>query len=424
MSAAALMSSCPLLRLSPSLMQHVLRQSLRSRDILAVCLTSSHLCDAGKRVLYEAPVAGGLERMEMLLNTLVDREDLALWVEELVFDGSGASSPAFLDLCARAIRATRNVVELNLTALPDLPAVLGACALPKLRTCLLTDTASATPFLEANAARLAALLLADRADATAPGLARPLRLPRLRRAVIPLRAAPLVLRPGTPAADVHLALARGPAPRAADLARLAALAHLPLTALTLATDRLLPDLVAPAVRAAGPALERLTVESARAPGPRARARFFDEMERRVGALRGLRVLTVCVRGGPARMPTPADLDEMGEVCQRLGARCPSLSLIIPGLNMYWQPFGGTWFPLAPIQDYEKFLDLVGFWTMKKLAKDLSLMAPMVEAARRDTPVQTREWEESRGVRMRNPREVPRKYGGWAEDPVEEEAGSE
>ena len=70
------------MKLSSDVVQNILRRLDKSRDILAVCLCSRSLLDAGKRVLYEAPVATTDETTKKLLKTLIDKPKLALWIKD------------------------------------------------------------------------------------------------------------------------------------------------------------------------------------------------------------------------------------------------------------------------------------------------------------------------------------------------------
>ena len=73
-----------MLRLSPSVMQDIFRHLESSRDILAVCLCSSHLHEAGKSILYEAPTTTSSKNTEKLLKTLAGKPELALVVDRLL----------------------------------------------------------------------------------------------------------------------------------------------------------------------------------------------------------------------------------------------------------------------------------------------------------------------------------------------------
>uniref|UniRef100_D8PY38 F-box domain-containing protein n=1 Tax=Schizophyllum commune (strain H4-8 / FGSC 9210) TaxID=578458 RepID=D8PY38_SCHCM len=411
---AETMRLCPMLRLSLSLMQDILRHLESSRDILAVCLCSSHLYESGKTILYEAPAPTNAKNTRKLLQTLIDKPELALGVDRLIINPFSSTAGSFPDLCADAIRLTRNLTELNLTALPTIPSLLGTHVLPQLATCCLVNTASAAPFLKANAETITSLLLVDIDDEQ--GLDQKITFPKLDVADVSLAVAPYVL-PGSLATRVRLSVTSNLEKRPAELTHFASLAGLSITDLKVTSERLKSDIIIPIARYASRELQWLNFETIRPHTKAQRKRFFDTLEIHIALMRKLANLVFTLRAGVPRRPDNNDLDEMSGVCQRLYKRCPTLERMIPGLNVMWQPYDGVWFPLVPKEEYDEWLDLIGMWTARRLMKDdkNSIWGAMMRSLWED-PVGVREFEESRGVKVANPKNVPRKYGGEADDP--------
>ena len=155
-------------------------------------------------------------------------------------------SPLFVELCAKAIRLMHNVTKLDVTSLPDVPALLGALVMPNLKKCCISDRKSASPFLEANASTIEVLLLADNKKGPR-GIDRKIELPNLKRADLPLSTAPFVL-PGTQATTVDLSVTSDPDKRPAELKNFASLASVPITSLTITSERLTSDVIPPLAR--------------------------------------------------------------------------------------------------------------------------------------------------------------------------------
>ncbi|KAI4522367.1 hypothetical protein K525DRAFT_268963 [Schizophyllum commune Loenen D] len=408
----ALGSSSPFMKLTSDLLQNILRRLDKSRDILAVCLCSRLLLDAGKRVLYEAPVATTDENTKKLLKTLIDKPKLALWINDILLVSGMKPSPLFLELCAKALRLMHNVSKLNVTSLPDVPALLGALVMPNLKQCCVSDRKSAIPFLQANASTIEVLLLADN-NKGPRGIDRKIDFPRLKRADLPLSSAPFVL-PGTQATTVDLSVTSDPDKRPAELKNFACLASVPITSLTITSERLTSDVIPPLARYASRELQQLIFETTRPHTAAQRKRFFDTLEVQIALMRKVRTIMVPVPPGQRRFPDPKDLDEMAAICERLSKRCPSLKLISPGFNLQWKTYDGLWVPLSPAIDYDKYVDLLGLWTFKRMARNPAMLNAMLEEARREDATRVREFEESRGIKMRS-RNFPQKQGGLGDD---------
>ncbi|KAI5827623.1 hypothetical protein K523DRAFT_418280 [Schizophyllum commune Tattone D] len=409
----ALGSSSPFMKLTSDLVQNILRRLDKSRDILAVCLCSRSLLDAGKRVLYEAPVATSDENTKKLLKTLIDKPKLALWINDILLRVSGMKpSPLFLELCAKATRLMHNVTKLNVTSVPDVPALLGALVMPNLKQCCVSDRKSAIPFLQANASTIEVLLLADN-NKGPRGIDRKIDFPRLKRADLPLSSAPFVL-PGTQVTTVDLSVTSDPDKRPAELKNFACLASVPITSLTITSECLKSDVIPPLARYASRELQQLIFETTRPHTAAQRKRFFDTLEVQIALMRKVRTIMVPVPPGQARFPDPKDLDEMAAICERLSKRCPSLKLVSPGFNLQWKAYDGLWVPLSPVIDYDKYVDLLGLWTFKRMARNPAMLNAMLEEARREDATRVREFEESRGIKMRS-RNFPQKQGGLGDD---------
>ncbi|KAL1666645.1 hypothetical protein GGF50DRAFT_125533 [Schizophyllum commune] len=412
------MKRCPILRLSLSLMKDILRHLESSRDILAVCLCSSHLHEAGKSILYEAPTPTSSENTEKLLKTLVDKPELALGVDRLLINPFDSPAYSIPDLCAKAISLTRNLTELNLTALPMVPALLGAHILPKLTSCCLANTADAVPFLKANASKISTLMLADVDEDQ--GIDQKIIFPKLDTAQIPLAIAPYVL-PGSPVTTVILSVTSDLEKRPAELKNFTCLDGLPITDLKVTSECLESDIIAPVARYAFRELQFLNFETIRPHTKVQCKRFVDTLEVHIALMRKLTNLVFPLSPGVARCPDNADLDEMSDACEKLCKRCPTLKFIVPGLNIVWQPYDGLWLPCPPKEGYADLVDLLGMWIARKMMErdSASLWRAMIRSLVED-PVALREFEESRGVKVANPKDVPKKYGGEAEDPPEDD----
>ncbi|KAL1719032.1 hypothetical protein EV715DRAFT_273044 [Schizophyllum commune] len=409
---------CTMLRLSPSVMKDILRHLESSRDILAVCLSSSHLHEAGKSILYEAPTTTSSKNTEKLLKTLVGKPELALVVDRLLINPFDSPADSIPYLCAKAIRLTRNLTELNLTALPTVPALLGAHVLPKLSFCCLANTADAAPFLKANASKISTLMLAD-VDG-GQGIDQKIIFPKLDAAQIPLAIAPYVL-PGSPVTTVILSVTSDLEKRPAELKNFTCLERLPITDLKVTSECLNSDIIAPVARYAFRELQFLTFETV-TPHTKAQGeRFFKTLEVHIALMRKLTNLVFPLIPGAARCPDNADLDEMSDACEKLYKRCPTLKFIVPGLNIVWQPYDGSWLPCPPKEMYADQADLFGLWIARKMMErdSASLWRAMIRSFVED-PVAVREFEESRGFKVAHPKDVPKKYGGDAEDPAEDD----
>ncbi|KAI5827629.1 hypothetical protein K523DRAFT_354162 [Schizophyllum commune Tattone D] len=417
-SIAETMKRCPILRLSLSLMKDILRHLESSRDILAVCLCSSHLHEAGKSILYEAPTPTSSENTEKLLKTLVDKPELALGVDRLLINPFDSPAYSIPDLCAKAISLTRNLTELNLTALPMVPALLGAHILPKLTSCCLANTADAVPFLKANASKISTLMLADVDEDQ--GIDQEIIFPKLDTAQIPLAIAPYVF-PGSPVTTVILSVTSDLEKRPAELKNFTCLDGLPITDLKVTSECLESDIIAPVARYAFRELQFLNFETIRPHTKVQCKRFVDTLEVHIALMRKLTNLVFPLSPGVARCPDNADLDEMSDACEKLCKRCPTLKFIVPGLNIVWQPYDGLWLPCPPKEGYADLVDLLGMWIARKMMErdSASLWRAMIRSLVED-PVALREFEESRGVKVANPKDVPKKYGGEAEDPPEDD----
>ncbi|KAL1672831.1 hypothetical protein EV122DRAFT_294611 [Schizophyllum commune] len=410
---------CTMLRLSPSVMQEILRHLESSRDILAVCLCSSHLHEAGKFILYEAPTTTSSKNTEKLLKTLVDKPELALVVDRLLINPFDSPSSSIPHLCAKAIRLTRNLTELNLTALPTVPSLLGAHILPKLTSCCLANTADAAPFLKANASTISTLMLAD-VDG-GQGIDQKIIFPKLDAAQIPLAVAPYVL-PGSPVTTVILSVTSDLEKRPAELKNFTCLGGLPITDLKVTSECLNSDIIAPVARYAFRELQFLTFETIRPHTKVQGKRFVDTLDIHIALMRKLTNLVFPLIPGAARCPDNADLNEMSDACEKLYKRCPTLKFIVPGLNIVWQPYDGSWLPCPPKEMYADQADLFGLWIARKMMErdSASLWRAMIRSFVED-PVAVREFEESRGFKVAHPKDVPKKYGGEAEDPPEDDS---
>ncbi|KAL1702764.1 hypothetical protein EV121DRAFT_209375 [Schizophyllum commune] len=411
MFPAALGSSSPLfMKLSSNVVQNILRRLDKSRDILAVCLCSRSLLDAGKRVLYEAPVATTDENTKKLLKTLIDKPKLALWINDILLVSGMKPSPLFLELCAKAIRLMHNVTKFNITSLPDVPALLGANVLSNLKQCCISDRKSAIPFLEANASTIEVLSLADNKKGPRR-IDRKIAFPNLKRADLPLSTAPFVL-PGTQATTVDLSVTSDPDKRPAELKNFICLASVPIISLTITSERLTSDVIPPLARYASCELQQLIFETTRPHTAAQRKRFFDTLEVQIALMRKVRTIMVPVPPGQGRFPDPKDLDEMAAICERLSKRCPTLKLVSPGFNLQWKTYDGLWVPLSPAVDYDRYVDLLGLWTFKRMARNPAMLNAMLEEAEREEATRVREFEESRGIKLR-PVNFPLS-SGWTE----------
>ena len=258
-----------------------------------------------------------------------------------------------------------NIVELNLTGAPYLPAVMGPHTFPKLTRCGLTVNESATPFLEANANNIRELHLIDQGGL--PDIDRKINFTRLFRAVIPLSLAPYVL-PGTSPVRVELTVTSDHDKRALELRNFERLAGVPILSLKVTSECLKSDIIAPIARYASRDLQELEIETARPHTTTQRKRFFDTLVKHVACMRNLHAVKVPGTSGIARLPTIAHMDEMADICDRLSARCPTLQCVYPGcmylffkfctsahqqplVDLYWRPYGVTWFPIPPAADH-------------------------------------------------------------------------
>ncbi|KAI5897059.1 uncharacterized protein SCHCODRAFT_02533896 [Schizophyllum commune H4-8] len=415
----ALKASCPILRLSQDIMQNILRY-LTTGDIFAVCRCSSHFYDAGRRVLYEAPKTTGYERTQEFMIQLDKQPHLARWVATLELNPTGGDScsPFFLLLCSKVIKMMDNIVELNLTGAPYLPAVMGPHTFPKLTRCGVTEIESAIPFLEANADNILELHLIDQGGL--PDINRKINFTRLFRAVIPLSLAPYVL-PGTSPVRVELTVTSDHNKRALELRNFQQLAGVPILSLKVTSERLKSDIIAPIARYASRELQELEIETARPHTTAQRRRFFDALEIHVALMRNLHAVKVPGTSGTARLPTIADLDEMENVCNRLSKRCPTLQCVYPGFDLYWRPYGVAWFPITPEADYERYSHLIGLWGLRKVANNPSIWGPMRQTALREHGTGITDFEEANGITDVN--EIPRVLGGWSEDLEADEGGA-
>ncbi|KAL1702758.1 hypothetical protein EV121DRAFT_281626 [Schizophyllum commune] len=410
---------CTMLRLSPSVMQNILRHLESSRDILAVCLCSSHLHEAGKSIIYEAPTTTSSRNTEKLLKTLVGKPELALVVDRLLINPFDSPADSIPYLCAKAIRLTRNLTELNLTALPTVPALLGAHVLPKLSFCCLANTADAAPFLKANASKISTLMLADVDDCQ--GIDQKMIFPKLDGAQIPLAVAPYVL-PGSPVTTVILSVTSDLKKRPAELKNFTCLERLPITDLKVTSESLNSDIIAPVARYAFRELQFLNFETIQPHTKAQGKRFVDTLDIHIALMGKLTNLVFPLSPGAARCPDNADLNEMSDACEKLYKRCPTLKFIVPGLNIAWQPYDGSWLPCPPKEMYADQADLFGLWIARKMMErdSASLWRAMIRSLVED-PVAVREFEESRGFKVAQPKDVPKKYGGDAEDPPEDDS---
>ena len=71
--------------------------------------------------------------------------------------------------------------------------------------------------------------------------------------------------------------------------------------------------------------------------------------------------------------------------------------------------------------YADQADLFGLWIARKMMErdSASLWRAMIRSFVED-PVAVREFEESRGFKVAHPKDVPKKHGGEAEDPPEDD----
>ncbi|KAL1667516.1 hypothetical protein GGF50DRAFT_98060 [Schizophyllum commune] len=415
----ALKASCPILRLSQGVMQNILRY-LPTGDIFAVCRCSSHLYDAGRRVLYEDPKTTGFERTQELMLRLDKQPHLARWVATLELNPTGGDScsPFFLLLCSKVIKMMDNIVELNLTGAPYLPVVMGPHTFPKLTRCGLTVNESATPFLEANANNIRELHLIDQGGL--PDIDRKINFTRLFRAVIPLSLAPYVL-PGTSPVRVELTVTSDHDRRALELRNFERLAGVPILSLKVTSECLKSDIIAPIARYASRDLQELEIETARSHTSAQRKRFFDTLVKHVACMRNLHAVKVPGTSGIARLPTIAHMDEMADICDRLSARCPTLQCVYPGFDLYWRPYGVAWFPIPPAADHERYSDLIGLWGLRKVANKPSIWASIRQTALREHGTAITDFEKANGITDVN--EIPRVLGGWSEDLEADERGA-
>ena len=86
----------------------------------------------------------------------------------------------------------------------------------------------------------------------------------------------------------------------------------------------------------------------------------------------------------------------------------------PPVNLQWKTYDGLWVPLSPAVDYDKYVDLLGLWTFKRMTRNPAMLNAMLEEARREDATRVREFEESRGIKMR-PLNFPQKQGGSSDD---------
>ena len=84
------------------------------------------------------------------------------------------------------------------------------------------------------------------------------------------------------------------------------------------------------------------------------------------------------------------------------------------VNLQWKTYDGLWVPLSPAVDYDKYVDLLGLWTFKRMARNPAMLNAMLEEARREEATRVREFEESRGIKMQ-PLNFPRKKQGGSGD---------
>ena len=41
----------------------------------------------------------------------------------------------------------------------------------------------------------------------------------------------------------------------------------------------------------------------------------------------------------------------------------------PPVNLQWKTYDGLWVPLSPAVDYDKYVDLLGLWTFKRMTRN-------------------------------------------------------
>ena len=75
--AAELIVKCPLLRLPPEVMELIVREVGKSKDVASICQCSSHLYEVGIRTLYDMPLAHNMKSMVRLLKSIVKKPELA-----------------------------------------------------------------------------------------------------------------------------------------------------------------------------------------------------------------------------------------------------------------------------------------------------------------------------------------------------------
>ena len=75
------MAKCPLLRLPPEVMNLIVREVGKSKDVASICQCSSHLYDVGIRTLYDMPLAHNMKSMVRLLKSIVKKPELARCVK-------------------------------------------------------------------------------------------------------------------------------------------------------------------------------------------------------------------------------------------------------------------------------------------------------------------------------------------------------
>ena len=270
------------------------------------------------------------------------------------------------------------------------------------------------------------------------GIDQKIIFPKLGAAQIPLAIAPYVL-PGSPVTTVILSVTSDLEKRPAELKNFTCLGALPITDLKVTSECLNSDIIAPVARYAFRELQFLHFETTR-PHTKARGkRFFETLEVHIALLRNLTNLVFPLSPGADRCPNNADLNEMSDACEKLYKRCPTLKLIVPGracpssrasdscadecspVNIVWQPYDGLWLPCPPKEGPADLHDLLGWWIAQKMMENdrASLWREMIRSLFED-PVALREFEESRGFRVAHPKDVPKKHGGEAEDPPEDD----
>ncbi|TRM63827.1 hypothetical protein BD626DRAFT_629613 [Schizophyllum amplum] len=405
------MSVSYLSALPPELAGLIVRELTINSDVAAVCLTSTRLYDVGSRVLYDFPVAAGLRRMISLLRTIVNKPELAQYVKRFTFDFlfqvpnlPKRIFPSFLRLATRALRSMSNLTELYAKLLPHLPVVLDRYVFPSLTHGSFAITKTAIPFLEANAATIIDLELADADDDIDEpdrelGPEHRVFFPRLARADMPLDIAPLFLMgTSTSAVTIHLPYPASVQGLEADYLALC-LDEVPIS--TLKISSVAPGMhIFRAIVENAPGLHSLVIETILQPEI-PRPGLLRTLERYISEFTNLKGLVIAGRPGIFRPIEPeyGDINDLAALVARMHKHCKTLELINLGFGVFWTQTGGVWMPrtLDAAPAGSKLHNTLTKWAMERCASDPGLMATLVAIARQQFPTQIREIYQEHGI---------------------------